>query len=44
VEHWKGDADFASGDKQVRLKIGFDVLNPTSMPLTLDSEGVNNNV
>jgi hypothetical protein len=37
VEHWKGDADFPSDDNQVRLKIGFDVLNLTSMPLTLDS-------
>lgn len=36
VEHWKGDADFASGDQQAKLKIGFDVLNPTSMPVTLD--------
>jgi hypothetical protein len=37
VEHWRGEADFPSDDKQIRLKIGFDVLNPTSMPLTLDS-------
>lgn len=37
VEHWRGEADFPSEDKQFRLKIGFDVLNPTSMPLTLDS-------
>jgi hypothetical protein len=37
VEHWRGAADFPSDDKQVRLKIGFDILNPTSMPLTLDS-------
>jgi hypothetical protein len=37
VEHWKGEADLPSEGKQVRLLIGFDVLNPTSMPLTLDS-------
>jgi hypothetical protein len=37
IEHWKGGDDFSSDDKQIRLKIGFDVLNPTSMPLTLDS-------
>lgn len=37
VDHWEGAADSPSDDKQIRLKIGFDVLNPTPMPLTLDS-------